>query len=60
VLYTNPRGSTSYGQAFADQIDKTYPGHDYDDLMSAVDAAIATGMSTPTICSSPAARAAAC
>jgi dipeptidyl aminopeptidase/acylaminoacyl peptidase len=43
VLYTNPRGSTSYGEEFADQIDKAYPGHDYDDLMSAVDAAIATG-----------------
>src|SRR4030095_16709521 len=35
VLYTNPRGSTSYGQNFADQIDKKYPGNDYDDLMSA-------------------------
>ena len=47
VLYTNPRGSTSYGQAFADQIDKNYPGNDYDDLMSAVDAAIATGHVDP-------------
>jgi dipeptidyl aminopeptidase/acylaminoacyl peptidase len=43
VLYANPRGSTSYGQAFEDEIDKKYPSHDYDDLMSAVDAAIATG-----------------
>jgi dipeptidyl aminopeptidase/acylaminoacyl peptidase len=43
VLYTNPRGSTSYGEEFANPIDKAYPGHDYDDLMSAVDAAIATG-----------------
>jgi dipeptidyl aminopeptidase/acylaminoacyl peptidase len=47
VLYTNPRGSTSYGEEFADQIDKAYPGHDYDDLMSAVDAAIATGHVDP-------------
>jgi dipeptidyl aminopeptidase/acylaminoacyl peptidase len=47
VLYTNPRGSTSYGEAFANQIDKAYPGHDYDDLMSAVDAAIATGHVDP-------------
>ena len=47
VLYANPRGSTSYGQAFADGIDKDYPGHDYDDLMSAVDAAIATGHVDP-------------
>jgi dipeptidyl aminopeptidase/acylaminoacyl peptidase len=47
VLYTNPRGSTSYGEDFANQIDKAYPGHDYDDLMSAVDAAIATGNVDP-------------
>ena len=43
VVYSNPRGSTSYGQDFADQIEQNYPGNDYDDLMSAVDAAIATG-----------------
>jgi dipeptidyl aminopeptidase/acylaminoacyl peptidase len=43
VVYANPRGSTSYGEAFANQIDKNYPSHDYDDLMSAVDAAIAKG-----------------
>lgn len=47
VLYSNPRGSTSYGEAFANLIDKAYPGHDYDDLMSAVDAAIATGHVDP-------------
>jgi dipeptidyl aminopeptidase/acylaminoacyl peptidase len=47
VVYANPRGSTSYGEDFANQIDKAYPGHDYDDLMSAVDAAIATGHVDP-------------
>ena len=47
VIYANPRGSTSYGQAFADEIEQNYPGHDYDDLMSAVDAAIATGHVDP-------------
>jgi dipeptidyl aminopeptidase/acylaminoacyl peptidase len=47
VLYSNPRGSTSYGQEFIDGIEKDYPGHDYDDLMSAVDAAIATGHVDP-------------
>jgi dipeptidyl aminopeptidase/acylaminoacyl peptidase len=31
VVYVNPRGSTSYGEDFANQIDKAYPGHDYDD-----------------------------
>lgn len=43
VLYVNPRGSTSYGQAFADHIHHNYPSQDYDDLMSAVDAVIARG-----------------
>lgn len=43
VLYTNPRGSTSYGFDFANQIHHNYPGQDYDDLMSGVDAAIARG-----------------
>jgi dipeptidyl aminopeptidase/acylaminoacyl peptidase len=42
VVYSNPRGSTSYGEDFANQIDKNYPSHDYDDLMSVVDAAIGT------------------
>ena len=43
VLYTNPRGSTSYGDEFANLIHHAYPGQDYDDLMSGVDAAIARG-----------------
>ena len=47
VLYTNPRGSTGYGQAFADGIDKTYPGSDFADLMAAVDAAVASGVADP-------------
>jgi dipeptidyl aminopeptidase/acylaminoacyl peptidase len=47
VLYTNPRGSTGYGQAFADGIEKTYPASDYDDLMAAVDAAVAGGFADP-------------
>ena len=43
VLYTNPRGSSGYGQAFADGIEKTYPGSNFEDLMAAVDAAVAGG-----------------
>jgi dipeptidyl aminopeptidase/acylaminoacyl peptidase len=43
VLYTNPRGSTSYGEEFANLIQHNYPSNDYDDLMSAVDAGVATG-----------------
>ena len=37
VLYTNPRGSTSYGKEFANLIHHNYPNQDYDDLMSGVD-----------------------
>ena len=47
VLSANPRGSTSYGKAFAKQIDKAYPGQDYDDLISLVDHAIAMGIADP-------------
>ena len=43
VLYTNPRGSTSYGAEFANEIHHAYPGKDYDDLISGVDAAIGLG-----------------
>lgn len=43
VLYSNPRGSTSYGADFANEIHHNYPGQDYDDLMSGVDAAIERG-----------------
>ncbi len=43
VLYTNPRGSTSYGEDFANLIHHNYPGNDYDDLMSGVDAVIEKG-----------------
>ncbi len=43
VLYLNPRGSTGYGEAFAQLINGNYPGHDYDDLMSGVDFVIKKG-----------------
>ena len=36
VLYINPRGSTSYGKKFANEIHHNYPNHDYDDLISGV------------------------
>jgi dipeptidyl aminopeptidase/acylaminoacyl peptidase len=43
VLYMNPRGSTGYGSAFGNAIEKHYPGVDYDDLMASVDALVAKG-----------------
>ena len=43
VVYGNPRGSTSYGEAFANMIHHAYPSKDYDDLMGMVDSAVAGG-----------------
>lgn len=37
TVWSNPRGSTGYGEDFALAIDRAYPGNDYDDLMSVVD-----------------------
>lgn len=41
TVWSNPRGSTGYGEEFAHKIDKAYPGNDYDDLMSIVDELVA-------------------
>ncbi|HMI75682.1 MAG TPA: S9 family peptidase [Steroidobacteraceae bacterium] len=43
VLYMNPRGSTGYGEEFANLIHHDYPNKDYDDLMSGVDAVAGRG-----------------
>lgn len=43
VLYPNPRGSTTYGEAFANIIQYHYPGDDYKDLMAGVDELIRAG-----------------
>jgi acylaminoacyl-peptidase len=37
VLYTNPRGSTSYGEEFANLTHRAFPGDDFYDLNSGVD-----------------------
>jgi dipeptidyl aminopeptidase/acylaminoacyl peptidase len=43
VLYTNPRGSTGYGEEFGNAIWYSYPGDDYKDLMKGVDALLEKG-----------------
>ncbi len=43
VLYTNPRGSTTYGEEFANVIQYRYPGDDYKDLMAGVDEVVRRG-----------------
>ena len=48
VIYPNPRGSTTYGQNFANIIMNNYPGDDFHDLMDTVDAAIKAGYADPS------------
>ncbi len=43
VFYPNPRGSTSYGEEFANLLYHNYPGEDYNDVMDGVDAVIEKG-----------------
>jgi dipeptidyl aminopeptidase/acylaminoacyl peptidase len=43
VVYTNPRGSSSYGQDFANVIQHRYPGDDYRDLIAALDEVVRRG-----------------
>lgn len=47
VLYTNPRGSTSYGEEFGNLIHHVYPENDYYDLDSGVDALLELGYVDP-------------
>jgi acylaminoacyl-peptidase len=47
VLYVNPRGSTSYGEEFGNLIHHAYPGNDYHDLISGVDAVLEEGYVDP-------------
>jgi acylaminoacyl-peptidase len=47
VAYVNPRGSTSYGEAFGNLIHHAYPGDDFYDLDSGVSAVIARGFVDP-------------
>ena len=43
VLYTNPRGSTTYGEEFANCIQYRFPGDDARDLLCAVDDVLKRG-----------------
>ncbi|MEL7317059.1 MAG: S9 family peptidase [Pseudomonadota bacterium] len=47
TLFTNPTGSTGYGEAFAYGIDNTYPVPNDAELLAAVDAAVAAGYADP-------------
>jgi len=47
VLYTNPRGSTGYGQEFGGLINRAYPKDDFHDLMAGVDETLKRGYIDP-------------
>ncbi|HEY0783263.1 MAG TPA: S9 family peptidase, partial [Thermoanaerobaculia bacterium] len=47
VVAANPRGSTGYGRAFSRAIWADWGNKDYDDVMAAVDQAIAMGVADP-------------
>lgn len=47
VVYPNPRGSTTYGQQFANVIQHNYPGDDFHDLMDSVDTVVKLGYVDP-------------
>lgn len=47
VLYTNPRGSTGYGEDFGNIIHTKYPGDDFKDLMAGVDKILAKNYIDP-------------
>lgn len=44
VFYPNPRGSTSYGEDFGNQLYHNYPGEDYNDVMDGVDHLLKKGI----------------
>ncbi|MEW6724906.1 MAG: S9 family peptidase [Bacillota bacterium] len=47
VIYTNPRGSQSYGQEFAYAVVGDWGGKDFEDIMRGVDAFIEKGVADP-------------
>ncbi len=44
VFYPNPRGSTGYGEEFANLLFHNYPGEDYQDVMDGVDYLLNEGL----------------
>jgi len=47
VVYTNPRGSQTYGQEFAYAVVADWGGKDYEDIMAGVEAVIRRGIADP-------------
>lgn len=47
VIFSNPGGSTGYGEEFADRIEDNYPISNFPELMKVVDAAVDQGFADP-------------
>ena len=47
VVFTNPRGSVTYGTRFAQGVVKDWGGKDYQDIMTGLDVVIETGIADP-------------
>ncbi len=47
VLYTNPRGSTGYGEKFGNSIQHKWPGDDIKDVLAGTDFVLQRGYSDP-------------
>ena len=47
VLLPNPRGSTTYGEAFSEAVVRDWGGRDFDDIMAGVDTLINKGIADP-------------
>ena len=47
ILYVNPRGSSGYGQAFAESLWADWGGPDFDDVIAGVDHLVTRGIANP-------------
>ena len=47
VLLPNPRGSTTYGEAFSEAVVRDWGGRDFKDIMTGVDELVARGVADP-------------
>ncbi len=47
VLLPNPRGSTTYGEAFSEAVVRDWGGRDFEDIMAGVDELVARGVADP-------------
>ena len=47
VLLPNPRGSTTYGEAFSEAVVRDWGGRDFEDIMAGVDELVGRGVADP-------------